>query len=173
RSAAARGAQLLGRERGEEASEPVGILERPVDRGPTQEARCVGVREVRDEVGTFGADRGGGGAEIERASGAAVRHGRGPIGTEAVCGTGSAASSRKRRRAGSGSGSGRSALRSGSMPEPAPSDLDLLLPRLVALRRDLHRHPELGFEEWRTQAVVQDFLSEHGYAPRTVAGTGV
>jgi amidohydrolase len=48
-----------------------------------------------------------------------------------------------------------------------------LLPRLVELRRDLHRHPELGFEEHRTQGVVGDWLRAHGYAPRAVAGTGL
>lgn len=33
--------------------------------------------------------------------------------------------------------------------------LDRILPDLVAIRRDLHRHPELGFEERRTSTVVQ------------------
>ena len=44
----------------------------------------------------------------------------------------------------------------------------------VALRRDLHRHPELGFEELRTSALVAEKLSEWGYAvTRGVGGTGV
>ena len=46
--------------------------------------------------------------------------------------------------------------------------------RLVATRRDLHRHPELAFEERRTAALVADRLASAGLAPRTgVATTGV
>ena len=46
--------------------------------------------------------------------------------------------------------------------------------RLVATRRDLHRHPELAFEERRTAALVADRLAALGLAPRTgVAKTGV
>ncbi|MET0576841.1 MAG: M20 aminoacylase family protein [Mesorhizobium sp.] len=33
---------------------------------------------------------------------------------------------------------------------------------LTALRRDLHAHPELGFEEERTSAIVREMLSEAG-----------
>jgi len=33
---------------------------------------------------------------------------------------------------------------------------------LVALRRDLHAHPELGFEEERTSAIVRTFLTDCG-----------
>jgi len=45
---------------------------------------------------------------------------------------------------------------------------------LVAIRRDLHEHPELGFEEHRTAAVVVDQLKALGLEPRTgIAGTGV
>ncbi len=51
--------------------------------------------------------------------------------------------------------------------------LAALLPELVALRRDLHRHPELGFEEHRTQAVARAFLEARGLAPRASAGTGL
>ena len=44
----------------------------------------------------------------------------------------------------------------------------------VALRRDLHRHPELAFEEHRTAALVADKLEDWGYAvTRGVGGTGV
>lgn len=45
---------------------------------------------------------------------------------------------------------------------------------LVALRRDLHRHPELGFEETRTAGVVADRLEALGLSPRRGVGrTGV
>lgn len=60
------------------------------------------------------------------------------------------------------------------------SDLDLLAharslgPTLVDLRRDLHRHPELGFEEHRTAGVVAAHLRGLGLEPRTEVGiTGV
>jgi amidohydrolase len=46
--------------------------------------------------------------------------------------------------------------------------------RLTALRRDLHAHPELAFEEHRTSDVVADFLAHRGIeVHRGLAGTGV
>lgn len=45
--------------------------------------------------------------------------------------------------------------------------------RVVALRREIHRHPELGFEEVRTQALVERELDELGIEHRRVARTGV
>lgn len=33
---------------------------------------------------------------------------------------------------------------------------------LVALRRDLHAHPELGFQEQRTSDIVANFLQQLG-----------
>ncbi len=46
--------------------------------------------------------------------------------------------------------------------------------RFIALRRDIHRHPELGFEEHRTSKIVADLLREWGIEVHTgVAGTGV
>lgn len=53
------------------------------------------------------------------------------------------------------------------------SDLERLHPELVTIRHDLHRHPELGFEEHRTQALVRTFLERHGWTPRACAGTGL
>ncbi|HRQ72959.1 MAG TPA: amidohydrolase, partial [Phycisphaerales bacterium] len=48
------------------------------------------------------------------------------------------------------------------------------LPELVAIRHDLHRHPELGYEEERTSGVVQRELKAAGVAFRAgVARTGV
>jgi len=46
--------------------------------------------------------------------------------------------------------------------------------RLIAVRRDLHRHPELAFEETRTAGVVTERLRGLGYSPKTGVGkTGV
>ncbi|ALS58419.1 M20 aminoacylase family protein [Pandoraea norimbergensis] len=58
------------------------------------------------------------------------------------------------------------------------SDLDALLAQggdaLRTLRRDLHAHPELRFEERRTADVVADYLTAFGYSvDRGMAGTGV
>jgi amidohydrolase len=44
---------------------------------------------------------------------------------------------------------------------------------LVALRRDIHHHPELGFKEERTCALVEKHLSALGLKPRVMAVTGV
>lgn len=45
---------------------------------------------------------------------------------------------------------------------------------LVATRRDIHQHPELGFEETRTAALAADRLRGLGYTVRTGVGrTGV
>jgi amidohydrolase len=49
-----------------------------------------------------------------------------------------------------------------------------LEPRLIEIRRDIHAHPELGFEETRTAAIVAAELQRMGIAPRTGMGrTGV
>jgi len=43
-----------------------------------------------------------------------------------------------------------------------------------ALRRDLHQHPELSFQEHRTSAIVAERLASWGYSVTTgIAGTGV
>lgn len=53
-------------------------------------------------------------------------------------------------------------------------DIEDLLPALVALRRDLHAHPELAFEERRTSGVVAAALRECGLEVHEgIGGTGV
>jgi amidohydrolase len=55
-------------------------------------------------------------------------------------------------------------------PELSPEDTA----RLIETRRDLHRHPELGFEEQRTAGIVAERLRAAGYSPTTgIAETGV
>ena len=49
-----------------------------------------------------------------------------------------------------------------------------ILPWMVEIRRDLHRHPELGLEEHRTAGRVQTILDELGIEHRDgIGGTGV
>jgi len=48
-----------------------------------------------------------------------------------------------------------------------------LFERLVALRRDIHRHPELSWEEERTASIIETRLAALGLTPRRMAGTGV
>jgi len=51
--------------------------------------------------------------------------------------------------------------------------LSELEPELIALRRDLHAHPELGFKEIRTQAKILGGLEALQIPARAVADTGV
>src|SRR5690348_17989535 len=45
---------------------------------------------------------------------------------------------------------------------------------LTAIRRDLHAHPEIGFEETRTSGIVAEKLSQWGIeVHRGLGGTGV
>ena len=68
-------------------------------------------------------------------------------------------------------------LLSPTMAWPGVSDLsaavDELVPILREVRHDLHAHPELGFEEHRTQQVVREWLEGHDYVTRDCAGTGL
>ena len=48
------------------------------------------------------------------------------------------------------------------------------LRRLIDTRRDLHRHPELAYQERRTAGIVAERLAAAGYAVETgIAETGV
>ncbi|MFJ6384804.1 amidohydrolase [Kitasatospora sp. NPDC092039] len=49
-----------------------------------------------------------------------------------------------------------------------------LEPELIAFRRDLHRHPELGRQEFRTTGLLRDRLVAAGLEPRVLpGGTGM
>ncbi|KRB51633.1 amidohydrolase [Rhizobium sp. Root708] len=57
---------------------------------------------------------------------------------------------------------------------PIPARIENDLPFLTEVRRDLHAHPELGFEEERTSDVVARLLEEAGIkVHRGLGGTGV
>jgi amidohydrolase len=66
---------------------------------------------------------------------------------------------------------------------PADATVDAALPgilpealyaELVAFRRDLHMHPELGNQEFRTTAAIKERLEKAGLAPRVLpTGTGL
>jgi amidohydrolase len=53
------------------------------------------------------------------------------------------------------------------------AQIEALESGLVEIRHDIHRHPELGFEEHRTQNLVRGWLEEHGYDPQVSAETGL
>ncbi len=54
------------------------------------------------------------------------------------------------------------------------SSIDNAMPELIAIRRDLHAHPELGLEETRTSTFIARHLAELGYEVTTgLAKTGV
>ncbi len=67
------------------------------------------------------------------------------------------------------------------MAEPAGSAIadrvrarvDALLDELVAVRRDLHAHPEVSNTERRTTQLIADRLTAAGLAPRLLPGTGL
>ncbi|MGW3294452.1 M20 family metallopeptidase [Streptomyces xiamenensis] len=59
-------------------------------------------------------------------------------------------------------------------PESAGVLSDALRRELIAVRRDLHMHPELGHQEVRTTAVIKERLERAGLAPRVLdGGTGL
>ena len=55
---------------------------------------------------------------------------------------------------------------------PPTDDLDLGA-GLAALRRELHAHPEVGFEEVETSRRVRQWLERRGFRVRSAAGTGL
>ncbi len=50
-------------------------------------------------------------------------------------------------------------------------DVRALAAELVALRRDLHRHPELGYQEVRTSKIAENRLRALGFSVKTGFGT--
>ena len=56
------------------------------------------------------------------------------------------------------------------MSHPYLADAEALAEELTATRRDLHMHPEMGFQEVRTSGIVADKLNSLGY--EVVAGVG-
>ena len=48
-----------------------------------------------------------------------------------------------------------------------------LLDWMIEIRRDLHQHPELGWQEVRTAAKIESALEDLSLEPRRVRGTGV
>jgi amidohydrolase len=44
---------------------------------------------------------------------------------------------------------------------------------VIELRRDFHQHPELGFEEFRTADIIENYLTPLGIATQRIAKTGV
>ncbi|MEP9380157.1 amidohydrolase [Aquabacter sp. CN5-332] len=60
------------------------------------------------------------------------------------------------------------------MTDPVLAEIDTFVPELVAIRRDIHGHPETGFEEVRTSALVAKTLRSYGLEVTDgIAETGV
>ena len=54
------------------------------------------------------------------------------------------------------------------------ADLQTQSEEFIAVRRDIHQHPEMGYKEYRTSDLVAEQLEEWGYAvTRGLGGTGV
>ena len=57
--------------------------------------------------------------------------------------------------------------------DPIRQRIHELKDEVIALRRDFHMHPELGFAEFRTADKIETYLKDAGFAPGRMAGTGV
>jgi amidohydrolase len=57
---------------------------------------------------------------------------------------------------------------------PTLPEIEAFTPELIAIRRDIHAHPEIGFEEVRTSGIVAEKLASWGIeVHRGIGGTGV
>lgn len=48
-----------------------------------------------------------------------------------------------------------------------------LTPKLIEIRRHIHAHPELSFQEFETAELIEKYLKELGLKPQRMANTGV
>lgn len=61
-----------------------------------------------------------------------------------------------------------------ALPADVQTRIDQVMPDVVAWRRDIHQHPELGNREFRTAGIVADHLTRLGMEVHTeIAHTGV
>lgn len=61
-----------------------------------------------------------------------------------------------------------------SFDERVEAIVQKITPALIEIRRDIHAHPELAFQEKRTAAIVAEYFQKLGLEVRTgIAGTGV
>ncbi|MGL4947593.1 MAG: M20 metallopeptidase family protein [Cetobacterium sp.] len=51
--------------------------------------------------------------------------------------------------------------------------MEFLLEKVTKYRRDLHKIPEVGFKEFKTQKYIIEELENMGYSPNIISGTGV
>ncbi|HBW34189.1 M20 family metallopeptidase [Desulfosporosinus sp. BICA1-9] len=52
-------------------------------------------------------------------------------------------------------------------------EITMFQDELIELRRDFHRHPELGYQEFRTSKIVYDYLLQLGLEVKMMTKTGV
>ncbi len=62
-----------------------------------------------------------------------------------------------------------------TIDETLDSYIDAIIDEIIAVRHDLHSHPELGYEEHRTNKTIQDYLNQAGvqFTSGLAKGTGV
>lgn len=53
------------------------------------------------------------------------------------------------------------------------AEIDAIFPKVVAIRRHIHQHPELSFQEYETSAYIQEQLTTLDIPFKLVANTGV
>lgn len=53
------------------------------------------------------------------------------------------------------------------------AEIDAIFPKIVAIRRHIHQHPELSFQEYETSAYIQEQLTTLDIPFKLVANTGV